>query len=116
MRQRDVLRHGVVMALLFEKGDPLAIEALDSIRDSHSTFPPRLYELWLDSFVQAIREHDPYFDDDDDPKGNTHWDGFGKEALDLFDRSICCNVDVIGGVFHQKVTHPSPCKIGDNLK
>ena len=53
-----------------------------------------------------------FFDDDHNSKGNSNGDGFGKELLNVFDRSVCCNVNVIGGAFHQKVAHPPSCKIG----
>jgi hypothetical protein len=52
---------------MFAEKKPLGIKAMDRIRNSHDrnhiNVAPSLYPYWKKSFLQAVAECDPLFDD-----------------------------------------------------
>lgn len=72
-RQINVLRASFYYILLASRGDPAAAEQLESVAARHSrhrmNIPPRLYDLWLESLVRAVKECDSRFN----PKVEQAW-------------------------------------------
>ena len=66
-RQREVLRNGVLMTILYAEGDRLGQPGIDWIRETHARgaldVKPDLYPLWLDTWLQTVEEFDPDFDE-----------------------------------------------------
>ena len=62
-RQRGVLRDSVLRMVSSDVSDPATREHLEHLGKTHSRgqrgILPELYELWLDSIVEAVREMDP---------------------------------------------------------
>lgn len=67
-KQKDLLIHGINLALMFVEGDPVGKNGLLRIRQSHSKknldINPELYMFWMASFQQAVSEIDPDYNDD----------------------------------------------------
>ena len=67
-KQREVLRNGILMTILYAEGDRVGQVGVDWIRQTHSRaaldVKPDLYPLWLDTWIETVEEFDPDFDDD----------------------------------------------------
>lgn len=65
VRQKDLLRTGLSMMLMFEDEKPVAKLALNRIGKSHGkeglNIDRGLYQCWLDSLVAAVKEYDSQF-------------------------------------------------------
>lgn len=59
--QKHLLRAGILNLVLFARGMPET--KLRALGESHSrtgfNIRPELYDIWLDSLLQTIRQHDP---------------------------------------------------------
>lgn len=59
--QKHLLRAGILNLVLFARGMPDT--KLRALGESHSrtgfNIRPELYDIWLDSLLQTIRQHDP---------------------------------------------------------
>lgn len=68
VQQRQLLRAGIGVMLMFRRGDNTARLLLEGIRKSHSrkylNVRPELYDYWVDSLTNAIAKHDPLFSPD----------------------------------------------------
>jgi len=66
VKQKDLLRHGLMSVLMFAEGQPSARSCLERIRDTHSRkkmgISPDLYAHWTDSLIKAVAKSDPKFD------------------------------------------------------
>ena len=66
VKQKDLLRHGLMSVLMFAEGQQSAIACLSRIRDSHGqskmNIRPELYSYWVDSLVKAVAQCDKKFD------------------------------------------------------
>lgn len=64
--QKRLLRHGVNNVIGFFDQSYTAQSALERIRATHGkdqlNIPPDLYDHWVESMIQAVRQHDPEFD------------------------------------------------------
>ncbi len=64
-RQKHLLRHGLMSALMYEEGDVMAKSAIDRIRETHGqqrlNIHPELYRYWQESIVRTVSECDPEF-------------------------------------------------------
>lgn len=64
--QKRLLRQGVNNVIGYFDESFTAQSALERIRYTHGrdrlNIPPALYELWMDSMIEAVRQHDPEFD------------------------------------------------------
>lgn len=63
-RQRHALRRGISNAILYGGGHTLVQRVIEETTDLHSRrgrapIPPFLYDYWMESLIQAIRECDP---------------------------------------------------------
>lgn len=63
--QKRLLRQGVNKVIGFYEGSVTSQHALDRIRHTHGrerlNIPPELYHFWVESMIEAVREHDPEF-------------------------------------------------------
>ncbi|HKJ70160.1 MAG TPA: globin [Gammaproteobacteria bacterium] len=61
--QKRLLRHGMNNVIAFHDDSYTARKALERIRYTHGrdrlNIPPDLYDAWVESMVQAVRELDP---------------------------------------------------------
>jgi len=64
-RQKGLLRHGLMSALMYAESDLMAKACIDRIRESHGrsrlNIRPELYQYWLAGIVKAVSECDPEF-------------------------------------------------------
>ena len=64
-RQEAALKNGINLAIMFAEDNPIGVNAIQRIRDSHCRdnldIKPALYEVWLDSFIEALSEIDPHY-------------------------------------------------------
>lgn len=64
-KQKELLRHGLMSALLFMESDVMAKACIDRIRATHGAtrlnIRPALYQYWIDSIVQTVSESDPQY-------------------------------------------------------
>ncbi len=64
-KQKQLLRHGITMMLMFHRNLPLSKAALDRLGKSHNrdgyNVLPEMYQFWENSLILAIRKHDPEF-------------------------------------------------------
>lgn len=63
-RQRRALRRGITTAILYASGNDIVDTEVQRMAQVHSRqgrapVRPVLYQLWLDSLLQAVRERDP---------------------------------------------------------
>jgi len=67
-KQKDLLQYGIILANMFYNDNPIGINGIKRIRESHSRskldIKPSLYKYFLDSFIRAASELDPKFDDE----------------------------------------------------
>lgn len=65
IKQKDLLRHGLMSVLMFAEGQQSARSCLERIRDSHSRgkmgINPDLYPHWIESLMRAVAKSDPKF-------------------------------------------------------
>lgn len=68
VKQKDLLRHGLMSVLMFAEGQPSARTCLERIRSTHSrekmAISPDLYPHWIQSLMKAVSKSDPKFDQD----------------------------------------------------
>jgi hemoglobin-like flavoprotein len=80
--QRDLLKHGIHLAIMFTEGNPLGKKGLARIRKSHSKanldIPPGLYRYWKSSFLRAVADLDPEFSEE----SRMAWDVVLQNAID----------------------------------
>jgi len=66
VKQKELLRHGLMSVLMFAEGQPSARSSLERIRASHARgmlgVSPDLYTYWIDSLLKAVAKSDPKFD------------------------------------------------------
>jgi len=64
-KQKELLRKGVSMMILFENNDPVATSVLNRIDEFHSPrgtyVDPKLYPYWVDSLLATVEEFDQKF-------------------------------------------------------
>ena len=67
-KQKKLLVHSINLALMFAENDPVGKNGLLRLRESHNKkhldIKPDLYPLWIDSFLQAVSEIDPEYNDE----------------------------------------------------
>ena len=63
--QKDLLRRGISMMILFAEGNVVGKLALDRLGKTHGihgmNIPADLYNFWMDSLVSAVAKIDPEF-------------------------------------------------------
>lgn len=63
--QKQLLRQGINLALMFAAGSAVGQSGIDRIAKSHNqahlNIRPDLYHFWKDSYLQAIAEVDPRY-------------------------------------------------------
>ena len=66
--QNKMLGESISMAVLFSQDNKVAKSVIDRIRNSHNrhnlNIRPRLYSVWIESLIEALREFDADFDDE----------------------------------------------------
>lgn len=66
-QQRDLLGHSINLAILFAGGSESGKEGLSKVRKSHSkkelNIPPEIYPLWINSFLETVKEMDNQIDE-----------------------------------------------------
>ncbi|MDH4224795.1 MAG: globin [Deltaproteobacteria bacterium] len=81
--QKNLLKQGLNMVMMYSEGSVLAKKAVERIRDSHSAkklnVPPNLYIFWENSLMKTIAEFDPEYT----PGLEAHWRSVLKPALDV---------------------------------
>jgi hemoglobin-like flavoprotein len=91
--QRDLLKHGIQLAIMFAQDDPMGRKGLARIRESHSKanldIAPSLYHFWKSSFLRAVSDLDPKFSEE----SRRAWDVVLQKAIDY----ITSGYDVSGG-------------------
>lgn len=64
-QQKQLLEHGIQLALMFADDNSVGKKGLARIRETHSrknlNISPDLYSVWLESFMQAVEEIDPEY-------------------------------------------------------
>lgn len=82
-KQKDLLNHGVYLAIMHADGNKMGTQGLTRIRDSHSkvklNIQPALYAFWKNSFLKALAEIDPQFTDG----VRAEWDAVLQKAIDF---------------------------------
>ncbi len=67
-KQQELLAMSVNMVILFPQENKIAKNAVNRIRTSHGSsvlaIEPRFFDLWRESLILSVSEHDPEFDDD----------------------------------------------------
>jgi hemoglobin-like flavoprotein len=67
-RQKQDVMASVLMALRLASGDAVAQQYVQRIGESHGrtghNIRPELYKLWLDALCEAVRRHDPLYNQD----------------------------------------------------
>ena len=62
-QQKALLRQGITMVLMHNKGNSFGTRALDRIGESHNkkklNINPSMYPFWINSLVSALKECDP---------------------------------------------------------
>ena len=65
--QRELLSHSINLAILFAGGSDTGKEGLLKVRKSHSkkelNIPPAMYSLWINSFLETVKEMDEQLDE-----------------------------------------------------
>ena len=83
-KHKESLRTMHTALLMFARGDKLAGRFLKRAAKKHGpsglNVPDELYELWLTSLIDAVRECDPGFD----PEVEKAWREVGRQAVDYF--------------------------------
>lgn len=80
--QKELLKHGIQLAILFADGNPVATQGLSRIKQTHGkgkmAIPPQMYRLWKSSFLTAIEQTDPQFS----PQVRQEWDRVLQKTID----------------------------------
>jgi hemoglobin-like flavoprotein len=80
--QKDLLKHGIHLAIMFAQENPLGKKGLARIRKSHRKanldIPPVLYPCWKSSFLRAVSDLDPEFSEE----SRKAWDVVLQNAID----------------------------------
>lgn len=67
-KQKNLLKNGVNLAIMFAEGNPIGENAMARLRVSHNkhnlNIHPRFYSYWLDSFIKAMSELDDQFNEE----------------------------------------------------
>lgn len=62
-KQKLLIKNGINMVIMFANENKVAVNAINRIRDSHSSarmdIPPRLYDNWRTCLLETIKECDP---------------------------------------------------------
>ena len=78
-KQKDLLKQGLVMLLMYGKGSAMAKSAIEQLAlkhdHNHLNIEPWMYRLWVQSLLACVNKYDPNYDD----ALNAMW----NEALDL---------------------------------
>jgi len=65
-KQKNLLRQGLTMLLMYSKNTPLARSAIEQLAIKHSrrqlNIAPELYPLWVNSLLTCVEKYDPDFD------------------------------------------------------
>jgi len=65
-KQKELIKHGVNMMIGFYESNPIAVNVLNRIRDSHCKdkmdINPRYYQFWKDSLLATISVNDKKLD------------------------------------------------------
>jgi hemoglobin-like flavoprotein len=65
-KQKELLRDGIAFLTAFAKNSQMAARKVDSLGDSHSVgklnVRPDMYPMWVDSLMEAVKQHDKKFD------------------------------------------------------
>ena len=81
--QKETLNHGMHLAIMFAEGQALGKTGLERIRQSHCrnrlNISPMLYPYWKKSFLQAISETDPQFNEET----RKAWDSVLQQTIDF---------------------------------
>lgn len=80
--QKQLLRQGLNLTIMFAEGNPVGESGLNRIRRSHAknglNIDPKMYRFWKASFLQAVSECDP----DHTPDLAQDWDDLLQKAID----------------------------------
>jgi hemoglobin-like flavoprotein len=80
--QKTLLKHSVLLAIMFVEGISVGDPGIKRIRESHGktgmNIPPELYPYWKTSFIQAISESDPEYSE----QIQDAWDSVLQETID----------------------------------
>lgn len=80
-KQKELLRKGLSMAVLFFNDSVLATSTLNRIRETHNrhqlNINPRLYPFWVDSLMKTIAE----FDERSTPETERAWRTILQKAV-----------------------------------
>ena len=80
--QHELLKAGIHLAILFADDQPVGINALKRLRETHGSgkmnIPRKLYANWKASFLQAIEKTDPEFS----PQVRRAWDSVLQKTID----------------------------------
>jgi len=67
-KQKELLVHGINLALMFAEGNAIGKNGLSRLQESHNRhnldIKPEFYHFWIESFIQAVSEIDPEYNDD----------------------------------------------------
>lgn len=81
-KQKQLLDHGINLALMYADDKPFGVMGLERIRHSHSkavlNIDPGLYWHWKQSFIKAISEFDSAFS----PALAAQWDMVLQKTID----------------------------------
>ena len=81
-KQKQLLDHGLSLAILYVSGHAMGKRGLQRLRESHSrnnlNVSPELYPFWKQSLIQAVTELDPEYTDDI----GRAWDEVLQQAID----------------------------------
>ncbi len=82
-KQKELLRHGVSLGLLYVEGKSIGENGLARIKKTHSkdemNIDPKLYPYWKRSFLQAVSECDPNYSDEI----NAAWERTLQKIIDF---------------------------------
>jgi len=66
-KQKDLLRHGLVMLVMYGRGAALAKSAVEQLALKHDRhhlkIDPALYRLWVNSLLACVKRYDREYDD-----------------------------------------------------
>lgn len=87
-QQRRALRRGITTAILFASGSDIVSREVERMAEVHSRrgrapVRPPLYEYWLNTLVQTVRERDPQIT----PALEQRWQQAMRPIIDHFRRA-----------------------------
>jgi len=66
--QRRLLKEGMIRLIAYASDNDFAVQRVKELGQSHSrtqlNVRPEMYEIWVDSLIEAIRQHDPECSDE----------------------------------------------------